>query len=243
MSVMIFPNLFDNRTAFKFHTSSSDLFDQAYHASGMILSNHAGWFETYGDGTVQHSSEMVCGAERCQEWCLSFADYLVKNFTQIELSAVPLGLPVVAPEKVRFLCSLRYRDDKRQFYNLSDLKVSSSDSKRYDKRWLQVPAFADERLDSAIKMYWADHCQRQFVIRYHVMRQFLDHCGYYTTTEEAKMLEQAAASPRYAEAFEAMRLAIEAVETYSEAKRRTHNSITTINEAAAAAAEPIAQAA
>lgn len=44
---------------------------------------------------------------------------------------------------VAFCAGLRYDEDKKRYYSLNQRKVSASESKKHDKRWKEVPAYAD----------------------------------------------------------------------------------------------------
>ena len=55
-------------------------------------------------------------------------------------------------QAIRFALSLKRTDGKRAYYNLDEQKVSRADSKAHDKRWEEVPEWADGSVSSAFRI-------------------------------------------------------------------------------------------
>lgn len=51
-----------------------------------------------------------------------------------------------------FAATVKYREDKRAYYSIRDEKVSTADSRRYDKRWEEVPSWANGGIDSVWRL-------------------------------------------------------------------------------------------
>lgn len=113
-------------------------------------------YDTYGDGLTQHSPACGIQKEQLGDFLASLATYLLSD------SAIEEDLALVAckwPEvnyhinrkMVIFLGSLRVKEGKEIYYNLEG-KVSSSESKRYDKRWHKVPEHADGTIESIYRL-------------------------------------------------------------------------------------------
>ena len=101
-------------------------------------------YDTYGDGLTQHAYETGIAPDNLGDFLASLAQFLMDN--QEEVAHIEKRWPHyydVGREQVRFLMNLRPKDGKRLYFSATDLKVSSSDSKRYDKRWEEVPTWAD----------------------------------------------------------------------------------------------------
>ena len=60
------------KIAYKVHSHFDDLWD-SFRSANRPLDVHIGVFETYGDGTTQHSGEWPANNEQFTDFCLSFA--------------------------------------------------------------------------------------------------------------------------------------------------------------------------
>lgn len=225
-----FPNLFNSQEGFSYFTDSMTLWDQRYHSNGWVLSAHAAWYQTYGDGNIQHSHDVICGVRHFFEWTASFADYLLKH-PEVELPSYPLGLPTVNREQVEFLLSVKFREDKRQWYNPGDRKVSASESKRHDKRWIEVPRWADGTIDSAFALnhYVPDAGGRrnEFLDAFYELRKFKEFgeafTGYQTSKVEREYEDEIRRETKMAHSwfygFDALINIVESMERIAWAKR------------------------
>jgi hypothetical protein len=117
-------------------------------SGGCALAEWAWMYETYGDGLTQHSGEWRVQKEHIIDFCASLAEYLVR-LDPAERDAVAAEFrfkwPEETPEKdMEFAYSIRYNSEKPyRYYNLRERKVSSAESKQYDKRWQRIPDWAD----------------------------------------------------------------------------------------------------
>lgn len=107
-------------------------------------------YKTYGDGLTQHSGDWAVTSEY-------FADYMV-SLTQAMLGDSELAkelhyLLVRSPrdEAIAFAASIEFKpaegctmyEKKPRYFSISEKKVTSSDSKQYDKRYSKVESFHD----------------------------------------------------------------------------------------------------
>lgn len=109
--------------------------------------DRAGLFLTYGDRMVQHSAASAVPTSDMADYLGSLMVYVSENEPSVRRDIASKLRSSVAEQTswkrtIPFLLSLKYDENKRKYYSLhgdSYLKVSSSDSKRHDKRWAEVP--------------------------------------------------------------------------------------------------------
>jgi len=149
-----------DRIAFALHSDFSDLFERAYRTS-RPLSDCVGYYETYGDGTVQHSGESVATAVHFTDFCLSFAQWLIESPEARDgthrFYRGSLGLERPNKETLSLLDKIRWKgyDAKREYYSISERKLTTAD-KRNDKRFHEVTTGADGSIQAHINHYLAD---------------------------------------------------------------------------------------
>lgn len=151
-----------------------DLFDQRYRAVG-YLAVWAGMYPTYGDGLIQHGPESVVYKGYFSDYLVSLADHLLKNPEACEF--LSLNWPQRTEplfENMVFAFSVKYKEGKTQYYNLQDRKVSSADSKRHDKRWEEVPSWADGSVESAYRILLPSH-ENGLIAQFHLFKQCCYH--------------------------------------------------------------------
>lgn len=107
------------------------------------LSLYISEYETYGDGTCQHSRSWPAQWSELTDVCLSFARAIVADPSNDAWHQLNYVMHTVGEDTLRFALGIKYRKDKAQWYNLSERKLSSSESKRHDKRWEQVQSWMD----------------------------------------------------------------------------------------------------
>jgi len=124
------------------------------------LIDNACWFDTYGDGMVQHSHEAPLARSEALDYVASLASALVANHSEDALACVEHNWPhpkqQIGRDLIVFAQGLRYKEDKRRYYNKCDRKVSAAESKRHDKRWDEVPSWADGSIKSVLALVNAE---------------------------------------------------------------------------------------
>jgi len=145
------------KIAFKVHSRFEDLWD-AFRQANRPLDCHIGVFDTYGDGTTQHSGEWPANNEHFTDFCLSFARWLINaspeevKGTEIR-SRDSIGIKKVPADLIDFLAKIQYRDDKRQYFNRADRKLTTSEKARHDKRFIEVPSWATGSFRNVVSLY------------------------------------------------------------------------------------------
>ena len=67
-----------------------------------------------------------------------------------------LGPEEISRKDLAFAQSVRYTEGKRRYYSISEKKVSSSESKRFDTRWAEIPTWADGSVGSIARLLTGD---------------------------------------------------------------------------------------
>jgi hypothetical protein len=125
--------------------SATDNWEAARHTPA-LLSYHALWFETLGDGFTQHTTSRPISANReldalAVDWMLSLADHLLKHPEEHHYSVSSLfGYALPGREMVEFLARIKEPSEDKGpvYYSLEEMKTSASSSKRHDKRWFEL---------------------------------------------------------------------------------------------------------
>ena len=123
-----------------------------YDARGGNFADNYYEFLTYGDGNTQHSPRYLVATEYGIDVMASFASYLIENRDQWnDLDMYSFGNKTNR-EEVAFFLKLKYNPDKRTYYDPSSRRKSTSESKAYDKRWFEVPTWADGSPDAIYRL-------------------------------------------------------------------------------------------
>lgn len=156
-----------DKTGYVLCTDHQALWDVNYGRD--TLSYCSGQYDTYGDGLTAHSSTYGVGKDQFGDYCASLAAWLLEpaanEYQQKEkdeaLKSLAWNWPSPSVERIRWLAALKPAEEKR-WYNLSDRKISKSDSKRHDKRWNEVPEATREIWrDGDVKLsFWGNVTQR-----------------------------------------------------------------------------------
>jgi len=145
MARIVFKSLQDPNNR-RYVVDSSRLFDES---SNERLSPYVGFFETYGDGDTQHCPTCQVGVELFCDFCASAAEYLsgvavsdADDLLRI-LSSEMRDYHVADADKIRALRGVVYKSGKRRWFERATGKVSSSESKRHDRRWEEIVDWMD----------------------------------------------------------------------------------------------------
>ena len=112
------------------------------------LHDHFKEFDTLGDGSTQHTPSMFVYPVNALDALSSLAKHLTSNREQwADLDAFDWR-ELTSRDEVAFYASLKYNEDKTVYYNASERKKSASRSKQHDKRWEEIPSWADGGLDA-----------------------------------------------------------------------------------------------
>jgi hypothetical protein len=116
------------------------------------LSMYLTQFDTYGDGMVQHAGAWCSPWENIVDACMSLTTAILADPLNKVWSRCGYTLRDTNPDLIKFALSIQYKEGKRQWYNSSEYKVSSAESKRFDKRWTEVSSWMDGSPKSALSI-------------------------------------------------------------------------------------------
>lgn len=139
-----FKNLFQREWAFEINSN--------YWKAYSPISSRLVQYQTYDDFPTQHSPECAVPEEQFFEFVVSIASVLPQmDEAQVKLLSGMLGTePWI--EEIRFLLSVRYKSQKRLYYSVSQRRVSGSQELRHDRRYDEVPEYADGDVANAIRL-------------------------------------------------------------------------------------------
>ncbi len=128
-------------------------------ATGRPLAYWAVAFYTYGDGLTQHSGSWLVQEEQFRDYCYSLAASMLSLPVKGELQAsMRFHWPdKTSVAKLRFAQSVRYDAKKIRYYSMQEQRLSASDSKRHDRRWSEVPSWADGTAASMARLIRGDY--------------------------------------------------------------------------------------
>lgn len=110
-------------------------------------------FDVLGDGMTQHSPMYAVRMHNAMDFLYSLAAFLLEHPEEADLSMWPNRYN---SKDFAFAVKVKYREDKRQWYSMQESKVSSAESKRNDRRWEEIPSWADGTFDSAFRLLTCD---------------------------------------------------------------------------------------
>lgn len=144
MATFVFPSLKNPSVRYIYLTDTMTLWDDWYRNRSNLLSNHAGKYDTLGDGETQHTPRVPVPLNDME-------DYLYSFLVAAKAGEVPVAIidsindaPVTIPT-IRFLSKLRPGKGKTRYFTIQvgDGKASLDPEKRHDERWSTVPDDAD----------------------------------------------------------------------------------------------------
>jgi len=151
-----FPSLTSDQHAYEFDSAHD------WEVRRPAVSCACRMFDTLGDGMCAHSPAWPIPREKFVDYCYSLADYLVKNpqkYADCGMIKYEF-MPDCYDERIAFAASIVYKDTsdkgKRQYYSLSEKKLSTADKLRYDKRFEEVPPWADGTPEAVYRLLWME---------------------------------------------------------------------------------------
>ncbi len=105
---------------------------------------------TYGDGLTQHSPDWAITRESAVDYFESLAAFLVTPEADGKILDSVAYLLDQTPDEalIEFAASVVWKESdddyrKRRYYSIDERKISSSDAKRYDKRYEEITKYMD----------------------------------------------------------------------------------------------------
>jgi hypothetical protein len=142
MANIVFPSL--ENSNFRYVLDGSHYYDRFDRQQGAVEA--ARWYDTMGDGNTQHTPLMAVSDSMLADFCFSLCAHLRENPADLADVAKQIYLPEISRKQIDFFTALKYTEGKPRYFSRSELKVSSSDSKRHDKRWEEIPSWSQGRL-------------------------------------------------------------------------------------------------
>lgn len=152
MTQFAFPSRFHKDRAYVCGHSDA-LWDACFNARrAMRLGQFCGWYPTYGDGLTQHGHVCAVLEDQFHEYLGSLAAWLMEHPEDLESASDAWPRRGRFAQKHLAWAATVKKTDKRRYYSRSEMKVSSSDNKRHDKRWEEVPDYADGSFESSVRL-------------------------------------------------------------------------------------------
>ncbi len=167
-----FPSLaFSDKYGYRFDTSHTARSPQVHEA--MVF------FETYGDGMVQHAYEQSIIPELAADYFASLAAWLIANPDDVDKVRFSIPNFSGAEKDFAFAASVIYKAppegkyEKPRYYSLEEKKITSSESKQHDKRYDRIASWMDGKAESIMRLLWKSY-ERPLDIfaRHHALRDW-----------------------------------------------------------------------
>jgi hypothetical protein len=205
------------------------------------LDLHIQAYQTYGDGTVQHSGAWAPQFHDIIDVCLSFTAAILADPFAEEWKLLTRSLCRTQPCFLRFALSVKYKEGVSQYYNITDMKLGKSEKLRHDKRWEEVWSACNGTPASALTILYhrkesMDWFERvDLAMRLTALAQ-ADGWGYQPIEEVFAPLADLERLGDWRQAFEGYRRAVEAAESLDLARRLSANALENTNRSKAAPA-------
>ncbi len=136
---------------------------EAWSTRGATVNQNFVQFETYGDGLCQHSHEWPITVEFMADYLASLATAMLQDDELIQRLSFPFSRqPSV--KQIEFCASVVFKpqqedggwEKKQRFFSIEQLKISSSEEKRHDKRYQQVERWCDGSATAIHRMLYRE---------------------------------------------------------------------------------------
>lgn len=150
-----FPSLaFPNKYAYAYDSEAYD--------TRSTLESKFRMFETYGDGLCQHSGDWSVTVEHIADYLASMAQSLLDIRDDERRQRIYQAMFFILNRKpsvkqIEFAASIVFKEsDKewgsRRYYSIKEIKVSKSSAKEHDKRYAEIPSWADGSADAIYRL-------------------------------------------------------------------------------------------
>lgn len=147
MSQYTFRSVYHPNIRFRIYDREDNNRSYRWSSTSCSISRTLCYFDTLGDGEVQHTSEMCPsnGFEMMRDVVISIMPHLaLLDDENILQNAHRIFIPYRMPsaELLEFIDKkCKYDESKTVYVNLDDCKASTADSKAHDKRWVKVSSY------------------------------------------------------------------------------------------------------
>jgi len=111
-------------------------------------------YDTYGDGMIQHSPFYRVSPDDAVDYLLSMARFLLDHPEDRDINS---WLGDWDYQLFTFLQKLRHKEGKALYYSKSERKVTSAPAKQFDKRYEEVPEWADGLFGAVFRLCREDY--------------------------------------------------------------------------------------
>jgi hypothetical protein len=134
----------------------SDEFGYAYDSQAMDFNapflDHFRIYHTYGHDLVQHSPDWSVTVDQAADYLASLAEAMKDD--QELLEAVRFHISRRPSRKeIEFAASIKWKEDSKvRYFSVAEQRISSSDSKRHDKRYQEIGSQCDGTAQSIFRI-------------------------------------------------------------------------------------------
>lgn len=169
-----FPSLASDQYAYCFDSES----DFSGHARE--VSSHFKMFQTLGDGMTAHSPAWPITRENMVDYLFSLAAAMLDDADLRSAASYEIRAVGIEADSIEFARTVLYKEIdqskkfQRRYYSIAERKISMSESKRHDKRYEEVPRWADGEIESVQRLLWQDHYDgiRTFALMHAIAEHF-----------------------------------------------------------------------
>jgi hypothetical protein len=174
-----FPSLGNPEAAYLLH-SSLFAYDFGSHDAHDRIAPWAGVYQTYEDRLVQHSPDCCAPVEDMGDDLVSLTTFCLdpENGEALEIAAShwkSLDLYNEATKRSTILKAsrIRHKEGKPRYIKIRDLTVSSSEGKRFDRRWQEIVPWMDGSVDSTFGLVTMGQGRSYGLERYVVLNRII----------------------------------------------------------------------
>lgn len=127
---------------------------ETWQARGNYLSAQISEYQCYDDGLVRHSPPCLVYGDNIIDCMASLALFAWERRTDADLMHLidSIWPSDIYADRIDFALSVKVNPDKRRYYNMNDLKISSSEKLQYDTRWALIPDWATGSFEATCKL-------------------------------------------------------------------------------------------
>lgn len=186
------------------------------------LSLYITQYETYGDGTVQHSGEWCAQWEALTDVCLSITRAICADPKNKAWQQLAYVFHSISDETLAFVQTIKYREDKWQWFNMAERKVSASESKQHDRRWERVEPWMDGKASACLSILLNANNGVDWLGKLYIADDLRQSMGFPLWEEMFKPVTELTGD--WHQAFRAFRMASEAISKLDYAQRASESA-------------------
>jgi hypothetical protein len=152
---------------------------ETWQARNGYLSAQVAEYQCYDDGLVRHSPPCLVYGDNIIDCMSSLALHAWENRTDQNLMHLidSIWPSDIYADRIDFALSVKANPDKRRYYNIGDLKVSSSEKLQYDTRWALIPDWANGNFEATCRLLVPQYADG--LSKFYYYNQLRDYKGVY----------------------------------------------------------------